>query len=104
MYKLENEQIQMGYTISEFSSVLHGNFSSADSKFSCEDLSPDSWIITQDLSQFRMHIQVQQLAARSLGLLELPVLGVSFKPISGTSSEKQLFFEKFFRYFHKGGG
>ena len=104
MYAPGPDQIQMGYTINEFSRVLHGNFSSAESAFSCEDLSSDSWIITHDLSELRISIKVQQLSPRTLGLLELPVLGVRFEQLSGNAAEKQLFFDKFFRYFHKGGG
>ncbi len=104
MYNPGNAQIQMGYTIDEFSRVLHGNFSAAASDYSCEDLSPSSWLISHDTGELKTRIQVEQLPPRTLGLLDLPVLGVNFNLLSGNTEDEQLFFEKFFRYFHKGGG
>jgi hypothetical protein len=96
--------IEMGYTIREFSRVLNGNFSATQSPYSCKTLGADSWLISHDSSAFNLQINVEQKPTRQIGLLGLPVLGVRFNLISGNEQEKQQFFEKFFRYFHKGGG
>jgi hypothetical protein len=104
MFNAGNNQIEMGYTLSEFSKVLHGNFSAQQSEYNCRDLSQSSWLISHEISNLQTEISVIQKPPRILGLLNLPVLGVTFKLISGETVDEQQFFEKFFRYFHKGGG
>jgi hypothetical protein len=104
MFNAGNNQIEMGYTISEFSKVLHGNFSAQHSEYNCHDHSQTRWIISHELSDLKTEISVVQKPPRTLGLLNLPVLAVTFKLISGEIPDQQKFFEKFFRYFHKGGG
>jgi hypothetical protein len=104
MFNASSQPIEMGYTIIEFSKVLHGNFSGEHSEYSCQDISPSSWVICNDQSDLKTRIDVEQKPPRSLGLLNLPVLGVSFHLIAGNTEDQQLFFDKFFRYFHKGGG
>ncbi len=104
MFNAGNDPIEMGYTVSEFSNVLHGNFSAEQSEYRCKDLSQCSWLISHELGNLQTEINVIQKPPRKLGLLKLPVLGVTFKLISGEPQDEQQFFEKFFRYFHKGGG
>jgi hypothetical protein len=104
MFNAGNAQIEMGYTVSEFSKVLHGNFSAQHSEYNCKDISQNSWLISHEGSNLKTQITVIQKPARKLGLLNLPVLGVSFKLMAGETQDEQKFFEKFFRYFHKGGG
>jgi hypothetical protein len=104
MFNASNNQIEMGYTISEFSNVLHGNFSAQESVYNCKDLSQCSWLISHEQGNLQTEISVEEKPSRKLGLLNLPVLAVTFKLISGERQDEQQFFEKFFRYFHKGGG
>jgi hypothetical protein len=96
--------IEMGYTINEFSNVLNGNFTSASSPYNCKPLSSTSWLVSHQTNDFKSEVDIQQMPDRKIGLLGLPVLRVSFKLISGNPQDEQQFFEKFFRYFHKGGG
>lgn len=104
MFNAGSNQIEMGYTLSEFSRVLHGNFSAQQSEYNCKDLSRNSWLISRENSHLKTQITVIQKPPRKLGLLNLPVLGVTFKLMSGETQDEQQFFEKFFHYFHKGGG
>jgi hypothetical protein len=104
MFNVGSNQIEMGYTLNEFSNVLHGNFSAQQSVYRCKDLSQNSWLISHERGSLQTEIRVIQKPPRKLGLLNLPVLGVTFRLISGDSQDEQQFFEKFFRYFHKGGG
>jgi hypothetical protein len=104
MFFAGSNQIEMGYTLSEFSNVLHGNFSAQQSEYKCKDLSQNSWLISREDSNLKTQITVIQQPPRKLGLLNLPVLTVTFKLMAGETHDEQLFFEKFFRYFHKGGG
>lgn len=104
MFNAVGNQIEMGYTISEFSSVLHGNFSAQQSDYKCHDISHNRWLISHAQSELKNEITVQQKPPRTLGLLTLPVLEVRFNLLSGNSYDEQQFFEKFYKYFHKGGG
>lgn len=99
-----NLPIEMGYTLDEFSNVLHGNFSTNNSEYRCHDLSTGSWLIFEEGSDLKTEIRARQMAPRELGLLKLPILSVSFNIVSGSPQHTQKFFEKFFKYFHKGGG
>ena len=93
----------MGYTIDEFARVLQGNFSGVDSIYAVEQIGADQWRVFNQ-SHLSVTISVEQKPPRKLGLLNLPVLAVSFAVSSGDDREEQDFYAKFFKYFHKGGG
>ncbi len=95
--------IDMGYTLVEFGKVLQGNFSAADSPYRVEKIAQDHWRVTANPA-LSVTIRLNEKPPRQLGLLNLPVLAVSFTTESGNSNDEQAFFDKFFKYFHKGGG
>ncbi len=93
----------MGYTMIEFTRVLQGNFSGADSPYNVEQIAADRWRVFNP-SDFSVTVSLRQKPPRKLGLLNLPVLEVSFDVTTGDASQEQAFYDKFFKYFHKGGG
>ena len=95
--------LDMGYTVVEFARVLKGNFSGSDSPYQVAEIATDQWRVFNQ-SDLSVTISVEQKPSRKLGLLNLPVLAVSFIVISGDDGEVQAFYDRFFKYFHKGGG
>ncbi|MDJ0832146.1 MAG: hypothetical protein QNJ69_01400 [Gammaproteobacteria bacterium] len=95
--------LDMGYTLDEFAKVLQGNFSAADSPYRVEQVAAGQWRVASQ-SDLAVTISVKQKPERQLGLLNLPVLAVSFAVTAGNDDEEQAFYDKFFKYFHKGGG
>ncbi|MCP4078555.1 MAG: hypothetical protein GY744_20525 [Gammaproteobacteria bacterium] len=104
MSKSTVSQYDMGYTPAEFSQVLKGNFTGEKSELSCESVSTNQWLIKHQDSAMSIAIQIEKKPDRILGAIALPVLSVSFKVNSATTEQSKFFFEKFFKYFHKGGG
>lgn len=98
------QQYEMGYTEAEFSRVLHGDFSGAKSDFSCTDQGPCHWLITDKTSDLRINISVSSLPPRTLGAISLPRIQVTFDVSTLDTLRSDYFFDKFFKYFHKGGG
>lgn len=88
----------------EFSRVLHGDFTGKNSHYRVKDLSHTRWLITHTTTGVNIYINVNPLPPRELGLLKLPVLSVEFSGPDTLSSDGEQFFDKFFKYFHKGGG
>ena len=103
MSDARSRKIDMGYTPVEFGKVLQGNFSGADSPYRVEQLASGQWRV-YDQASLSVIISLEEKPARQLGLLRLPVLAVSFAVTSGNDNEAQAFYDKFFKYFHKGGG
>ena len=97
-------QYDMGYTPTEFSNVLNGGFSNEKSEFSCRQINKNHWQVSDKNSQMFVEICIQQQPARILGSMSIPVLLVIFKMNSQTQQQTDFFFDKFFKYFHKGGG
>jgi len=104
MSKSTENQYDMGYTPTEFSRVLNGNFTSEKSEFNCKSVSTNHWLITHQDSVMSVNIHIEKRPDRILGAIALPVLSASFKVNSSTTQQSEFFFEKFFKYFHKGGG
>lgn len=94
----------MGYTCDEFARVLHGNFSGEKSELSCQQLATNNWLIRHRELPMTVEISIQARPPRVLGAISLPVLQVIFKVKAATQQQSELFFDKFFKYFHKGGG
>ena len=94
----------MGYTQLEFAKVLNGGFTAETSPYRCQPLSPDSWLVTDHQGSLKVSIQLKPLPPRVLGSIALPVLKVKFFLTEDTQNQSAQFFEKFFKYFHKGGG
>ena len=97
-------EYDMGYGADEFGNVLTGPFSGEASMYSSEILSRHYWQINQKDSDFTCRIQVQEKPPRKLGLFNLPVLSVKFELEKSNPNDQDLFFKRFFKYFHKGGG
>ena len=94
----------MGYTQLEFGKVLNSGFTSEASPYRCQPLSPDSWLVSDQQGSLKVSIQLKPLPPRVLGAIALPVLKVTFLITEDTHNQSTQFFEKFFKYFHKGGG
>ncbi len=99
---------EMGYTVTEFTRVLEGKLTGANSAFTCEKVQQNHWLINlsdvQKSSALAIEIFIRQLQPRKMALIEIPVLQVNFKVLSSIHEQKDIFFDKFFKYFHKGGG
>jgi len=104
MSESTESQYDMGYTPTEFSRVLNGNFTSEKSELNCKSVSTNHWLITHQDSAMTVDIHIDKKPDRVLGAIALPVLSVTFKVNSATTQQSDFFFEKFFKYFHKGGG
>jgi len=94
----------MGYTEREFEQVLKGGFSDARSDYRCADQDRLTWLVEHRHDPIQISIRIHQGKPRQLGILQLPVLHVTFAIGNGTASSQSAFFDKFFKYFHKGGG
>ncbi len=97
-------QYDMGYTRTEFNNVIHGNFTGEHSELECLSEKQNSWTISHKNSSMIVQIEAQLQPPRTLGAISLPVLLVSFSVTSATKEQSDFFFDKFFKYFHKGGG
>ena len=97
-------QYQMGYGADEFGKVLNGTFSGEKSDYRCEPVSSCHWRITQIDNPLQITIQVSEQPPRRLGLFAIPVLRVEFNLHDSDPDLQAKFFERFFKYFHKGGG
>jgi len=100
----ETIHYEMGYKAAEFARVLEGNFSSGDSPYRAKRLAENYWQLTSSGRDIQIDLTIQALAARSLGMFTLPVLRVSFDVEVASTAVQTQFFDKFFKYFHKGGG
>lgn len=96
--------IEMGYTPQEFARALFGNFTGETSPYRAQALDNSSWRVNHHDDSLSIDISIQAQAPRKLALLELPVLQVEFAIMTGDAQSQDDFFEKFFKYFHKGGG
>lgn len=95
---------EMGYTQQEFGKVLNSGFTNEASPYSCKPQSTSGWLVTAKQSPFQVKIQLKPLPPRILGAISLPVLGVRFEVMQSSGNQADDFFDKFFKYFHKGGG
>lgn len=100
----ETIHYEMGYMPAEFARVLEGNFSSGDSPYRAERLAENHWQLISSGRDLQIDLNIQPQAARSLGMFSLPVLKVSFEVEAASTDARSQFFDKFFKYFHKGGG
>ena len=97
-------QYEMGYGADEFGDVLNRTFGGEKSDYSCDLVSSHHWCITQIDSSFQISIQVAKKPPRRLGLFAIPVLQVQFNVDDSDADLQAKFFDRFFKYFHKGGG
>lgn len=97
-------EYEMGYRADEFSNVLNGSFSGVKSPYRCETIAPNHWRISQAGEIVLLDIEITEKPPRKLGLFVLPVLQVSFHMEINDEDQQSQFFERFFKYFHKGGG
>lgn len=95
---------EMGYTEAEFATVLQGNFTGHESGLHCQSDGNNQWLITDKSSALRVNVNIRQRTARQLGAMSLPVLAVNFDFTSPPEQAIEAFFDRFFKYFHKGGG
>lgn len=97
-------EYEMGYAADEFGNVLQGPFSGDKSPYSCETIAPHHWRVSHKDTSRSLEIQVLEKPPRRLGLFALPVLQVQFDLHDGDDQFKTGFFDRFHKYFHKGGG
>ncbi len=97
-------EYEMGYGADEFGTVLTGPFSGADSVYRCNTHSRHHWLIEQPGTDLKVDIRVKEKPPRKIGLFALPVLQVNFDIVKSDPELQELFFRRFFKYFHKGGG
>jgi len=97
-------ELEMGYGADEFGNVLNGAFTGDKSNYSSETVSRHHWRISQESTDLSIEIKVREKPPRKLGLFVLPVLQVEFQTLNTTADLQMKFFERFHKYFHKGGG
>lgn len=95
---------EMGYTQQEFESVLNSGFTNQRSPYRCQAESDSDWLVTHQHNPFQVLISLKPLPPRRLGAIALPVLSVQFTVLQNSAFQSDNFFDKFFKYFHKGGG
>ncbi len=104
MADISEHQYEMGYTPAEFSRVIGGNFSGEKSPLKLTRIDENNFRINDLNSDMIANIEIRLQPPRVLGLISLPVLLVTFKVSSSTDAPREFFFDRFFKYFHKGGG
>ena len=97
-------EYEMGYGADEFGNVLTGAFTGDKSDYSSETISLHHWRIAQAGQDLLIEIDVAEKPPRKLGLFVLPVLGVRFHVLNTAADLQSKFFQRFHKYFHKGGG
>jgi len=99
-----DKSYEMGYTPEEFAKTLQGQFTKNQTDFTLIDSGKNHWQIRFSKNKAITDIKVSESTPRKIALLSLPVLKVCFLFTGLTSQEQELFLERFFNYFHKGGG
>ncbi len=97
-------EYEMGYRADEFGNVLTGAFTGNKSDYRCQLVSSCHWRVTQPGTSLLIDIVVCEKPPGRLGLFVLPVLQVQFQLLDTTADLEAKFFERFHKYFHKGGG
>jgi hypothetical protein len=97
-------EYEMGYTPKEFSRVLEGNFTGEKSEYRATQIEQNHWQLNSLQSDINVDLKINEQAPRKLGHFSLPVLKVVFSVTSSSEELSRKFFDKFFKYFHKGGG
>ena len=97
-------EYEMGYRDDEFGTTLQGPFTGEKSPYNCTLLKVNHWQIEQPGEKFSVDIQVSTQPPRILGLFELPVLKVEFVFTNSEEALRKAFFDRFHKYFQKGGG
>ena len=95
---------EMGYTLLEFGRVLNSGFTNQQSPYRCKAIPSNGWLVTHRNSPMQVSIKLTTSPPRVLGAIALPVLQVKFSVSDATKQQSDDFFDKFFKYFHKGGG
>ena len=95
---------EMGYTQPEFEQVLNGGFTDASSPYRCTSENVGHWLIEHRSQPFKVIVELSPKDERKLGAFSLPVLGVRFNVVQSSEEQSNAFFDRFFKYFHKGGG
>lgn len=95
---------QMGYTEAEFEKTLKSGFTAEASPYHSVDVAKNQWRISHNEDALDMLITISQSPDRKIGALSLPVLQVNFTATDTGQASVDAFFDKFFKYFHKGGG
>lgn len=95
---------EMGYTQVEFERVLNGAFTGSASPYQCQPDSNGAWRILHRSQPFEIAIELKPMPGRRLGAIDLPVLETRFHLVQTDPQQTSAFFDRFFKYFHKGGG
>ena len=97
-------EYEMGYRADEFNNVLTGGFTGEKSAYRYRAISSNHWRIIQPGTALEIEITITEKPPRKLGLFVLPVLQVRFQMLEATADLQEKFFDRFHKYFHKGGG
>lgn len=94
----------MTATLEEFSSTLHGGFTSRESGLELHQAEQGQWRIDGPEQGFSVAITADNAATRQLGALTLPRLNVALVFSGADTTQHEAFLKRFRHYFHKGGG
>jgi len=94
----------MGYSLEEFSRTLNGGFAAPQSGFFVTNHHAGRWTVTIPAHQLAVEITATPAAYRQLGAMMLPVLEVILRFTPDDENGRRHFLDRFWRYFHKGGG
>ena len=94
----------MGYEADEFANVLNGSFTGDKSPYRCEVIATHHWRICLADETELLDVEITKKPQRILGMMSLPVLQVRFQVGNANEQQRSAFFDRFFKYFHKGGG
>lgn len=95
---------EMGYTEPEFEKTLKSGFTAKSSVYHWVDAGKSEWNIGHSAEPMNILISIKKAPDRRIASLSLPVLKVTFTVNETAESEVDAFFDRFFKYFHKGGG
>ena len=94
----------MGYAPREFARTLSGGFTAAGSGFVVSESGAERWIVSIPEHALSVTVRINAAAPRRLGAFALPVLDVHLTFSPDNEKNRRIFLDRFWRYFHKGGG
>ena len=94
----------MGYVPREFARTLSGGFAAAGSGFDVSECGAECWVVSVPEHALAVTVEIRAGAPRRLGAFALPVLDVHLRFSPDDEATQRIFLDRFWRYFHKGGG
>ena len=94
----------MGYAPREFARTLSGGFVAAGSGFDLSECGAGCWVVSVPEHALSVTVRISAAAPRRFGAFALPVLDVQLTFSPDNEKNRRIFLDRFWRYFHKGGG